>query len=81
MKEATRINPSGLGVIMERSGLSPTTLALACIPPVDRSYIANILAGRRQPSADVAKRIAAALRVPIVAILADPEDAPEPVTA
>lgn len=76
MTQTTKIHPSATEAIMERSGLTPTTLAAAMEPPVDRSYIANILAGRRQPSPDVASRIAKALKVPLVAILADPEEVP-----
>ena len=73
MTPAMRVNPAALEAIMGRSGLTPVTLAAACEPPIDRSYVANILADRRNPSAEVILRIAAALRVPVVAILANPE--------
>lgn len=56
--------------------MTPTTLAAACEPSVDRSYVVNILAGRRQPSTDVAHRFARALKVPLVSILADPDSVP-----
>lgn len=56
---------------MERSGFSATTLAAACDPPLNRSYVVNILAGRRRPSSDVIVRLAAALKIPVVAILND----------
>lgn len=60
---------------MDLSGLSPTTLAEKCKPTVTRSYIANIVAGRRQPTAEMTLRLAAALGVPVAAILADPNEA------
>lgn len=69
-----RVNPSAIEAIMDGRGFSGTELAAACDPPINRSYISNILAGRRQPSADVARRLAAALKVPLAAILADPEE-------
>lgn len=69
--QAMTLNPTALGVIMERSGLSATTLAAACDPPINRSYVVNILAGRRQPSSDIVVRLAGALKIPVVAILSD----------
>ena len=69
--ETVSINGTALEVIMERTGFTSTTLGAACVPPVTRSYIANIIAGRRQPSAPVAVAIAKALMVPLAAILSD----------
>lgn len=71
---STRINAAALEALMERSGYNAGTLAAACDPPITRSYVSNILAGRRQPSAEVAIRLARALRVPLAAILAEPDE-------
>ena len=72
-RDAVRINPAALQGLMMHAGLSDTALAKAA--NIHRTYITNMVAGRRiTPSAEVAKRIAIALRVPTTAIMADPEE-------
>lgn len=64
-----QINGEALRVIRERSGLTGT--ALAEMVGVDRTHISNIEAGRKQPSPELARRLADALKVPLIAILAN----------
>ncbi len=65
-------NGAALRVIRERSGLRVNELAaLAKMTP---SHLTNIEANRRRPSPAVAKAIADALNVPIVALLARPTE-------
>lgn len=63
------MNGETVRALRERSGLSGT--ALAEVIAIDRAYLSHIEAGRRQPSPAVAKKIADALKVPLVAILAE----------
>lgn len=67
-----RINRYALAEIRERSGLTKSELArlARCGAPT----ISDIEAGRRSASPELVKRIAKALKVPLVAILADPDD-------
>lgn len=68
------INGEALRVIRERSGFTGTALAEEA--GINRAYLSHIEAGRKQPSPDVARRLADALKVRLVAILADaPEEA------
>ena len=69
-----RINGASLRAHREREGV--TQAALAKEGGVCRSLITNVEAGRRSLSAPVARRIAAALKLPLVAILVDPDEAP-----
>lgn len=66
-----RINRFALSELRERSGLTKSQFARAldCGPP----HITDIEAGRRHPSPDLARRMADVLKVPLVAILANPE--------
>lgn len=67
-----RINRFALTEIRERSGLTKSEFArrVGCGAPT----ITDIEAGRRSASPDLARRMAAALKVPLPAILADPEN-------
>ena len=63
------INPAALRAIRERSGLS--IRALAEQAGIQQPHLSNIEAGRRRPSPEVAKALAGALKVELVAILAN----------
>jgi transcriptional regulator with XRE-family HTH domain len=65
------LNPSALRVIRERSGFSVTGLADAA--GIKQSHLSNIEAGRRRASPQVAASLARALKVDLVALLADPQ--------
>ena len=65
-----RINRHAVTAIRTRSGL--TKSALARLAGCGAPTISDIEAGRRTASPDLIARIAAALKVPLVAILADP---------
>ena len=67
-----RLNRFALSELRERSGLSKSDFArgLECSP----AHVTDIEAGRRHPSADLMRRMAAVLKVPLVAILANPEN-------
>lgn len=67
-----RVNGEALRVIRERSGLTGTALAKEV--GIDRTHLSNIENGRKQPAAATAIRMADALRIPLVAILASPEE-------
>lgn len=67
-----QINGEALRVIRERSGLTGTALAREV--SVDRTHLSHIEAGRKQPSNELARRIADALKIPLVAILSGPEE-------
>lgn len=67
------VNGEAVRVIRERSGFTGTALAEQV--GINRAYLSHIEAGRKQPSPDVAKRLAEALKVRLVAILADPSEA------
>lgn len=47
-----------------KDGRSLTDLAAACAPPMSLSYLSDLERGRQMPSADVTRRLAAALNVP-----------------
>lgn len=64
------LNPAALRAIRERSGLSVTALADAA--GIKQAHLSNIEAGRRRASPEVAKALAAALKVDLVAILSSP---------
>jgi transcriptional regulator with XRE-family HTH domain len=65
------LNRHALRIIRERSGLSVS--ALAADAGVSQPHLSNIESGRRQASPEVARRLAAALKVPLLALLADEE--------
>lgn len=64
-----QINTAALRVIRERSGLSVTALAEAA--GIKQAHLSNIEAGRRKGSPEVVTALAAALKIPLVAILGD----------
>jgi DNA-binding XRE family transcriptional regulator len=70
------LNRHALRTIRERSGLTVSALARAA--GVSQPHLSNIEQGRRQASPQVISRLAGALKVPIVALLADVDDDPEP---
>lgn len=61
------INPDALRVIRERSGIGVGELARSA--GVQSAHLSNIEAGRRNASPAVARSIAKALGVPLLAIL------------
>lgn len=69
-----RVNGEAIRAIAERSGLSGTALAEGA--GIDRTHLSHVLAGRKQLSPAAAKRVAEVLKVPLVAILADPKEEP-----
>jgi transcriptional regulator with XRE-family HTH domain len=76
-----RLNPTALQVIRERSGLSVSELARRS--GVSQPHLSNLERGRRDASPATVKRLAVALDVPILALLADPDavrDARDPET-
>lgn len=66
------INTEALIAIRTRSGYDGT--ALARLAKIDRAYYSRIESGQRTPSPEVAQRIALALKLPLVAILAQPSE-------
>lgn len=66
------LNRHALRVIRERSGLSLSELARAA--GISQPHLSNIERGRRGPSPDTVRRLARELKVPVVALLADPPD-------
>lgn len=70
---AMHINGEALKAIRERSGLTQSDLAKTV--GIRQPHLSNIEAGRRAASPDVAQRLAEALRIPVVAILAQPPEA------
>lgn len=67
-----RINGSAVVAIRQGRGLSQSALSEEA--DIGRSHLANVEAGRRTLSPAATKRLAAALRVPLAAILADPAE-------
>ena len=68
-----RVNRYALRVLRERSGLSVSALARAA--GLSQPHLTNIESGKRQASPAALVALAIALRVPVVAIICDP-DAP-----
>jgi transcriptional regulator with XRE-family HTH domain len=68
-----RLNRFALIQLRQRSGLTQGALGIAA--HCSAAHVCDIEAGRRNPSPALAARIAAALRVPLAAILSDPGDA------
>lgn len=69
---ATKVNHEALRAIAERSGYTSTSLARE-LGLKNHSHISNLMAGRRRASWDLLKAIAAVLKVPVAAIVADPD--------
>lgn len=67
-----RLNPTALQVIRERSGLSVTDAAGTA--GISVAHLINVEAGRRNVSPSTARAIAKTLKVPLAAIVADPDD-------
>lgn len=74
---ATRnVNGASVKAIREALGHKGSKFAIQC--QISHAYLCNVEAGRKQPAADVAKRIADELGVPLAAItypVLDAEDA------
>jgi transcriptional regulator with XRE-family HTH domain len=68
-----RLNRHALTGLRQRSGLSQT--ALGELAGCSSAHLCDIEAGRRNPSPALARRIALALKVPLAAILSNPDDA------
>lgn len=68
-----QINPAALRAIRERSGLSVT--ALATEAKTKQAHLSNVEAGRRNASEELIINLAAALKVPVTAIICDPAPA------
>lgn len=68
-----RLNRFALAELRERSGYTKAAFAraLGCGAPT----ITDIEAGRRSASPELVKRMAAVLKVPLPALLTDPEEA------
>ena len=70
-----QLNGHALRIIRERSGLSVS--ALASQVGISQPHLSNIERGRRRASPEVSQRLAVALRVPLLALLADPTESPD----
>lgn len=69
---AVRINRFALSELRERSGLSKSEFARAL--QVSPPHVTDIEAGRRHPSPSLTRRMAEVLKVPLAAILSNPEN-------
>jgi transcriptional regulator with XRE-family HTH domain len=67
------VNRHALRVIRERSGLSVS--ALSRLSGISQPHLSNIELGKRHASPDAITRLAQALQVPLLALLADSPDA------
>lgn len=72
-----RINPEALHTIRRDRGVAITTLA-ETVGLANHSHLSNIEAGRREASADLIRKLAEALNVPVLALLG-PERRPDEV--
>ena len=63
--------PQALKALRERSGFTVTAFATEIM--IVPGHLSNIEAGRRQASPDVVRRMAEVLKVPLPALLLDPE--------
>lgn len=70
------LNPYALRVIRERSGLSLSELARRA--DISQPHLSNLERGRRRASPATVRALAAALKVPVPALLADPDDGAAP---
>lgn len=66
-----QLNPAALRAIRERSGL--TISALASEADMSQPHLSNLEAGKRKAGPDAVVRLANALKVPITAIICDPD--------
>lgn len=71
-----QVNPHALRVIRERSGLSVSELARTA--GLSQPHLSNIETGKRQASPAALRQLADALRVPLLALIADPDSETEP---
>ena len=70
---AVDINADALAAIRQRSRMTPGQLAEAV--NISRPHLVNLEAGKRQASDDLIIRLADALRVPVPAIITNPNAA------
>ena len=68
------LNRHALRIIRERSGLSLS--ALAALADVSQPHLSNLERGRRQASPALIRRLALALKVPVVALLVEADQSP-----
>jgi transcriptional regulator with XRE-family HTH domain len=66
------INPDALKVIRERSGLSQAALGRAA--NVSQGHISQLEAGLKEPRPEMVRRLASALGVPVIALVAGTPD-------
>jgi len=71
-----QVNPHALRVIRERSGLSVSELARTA--GLSQPHLSNIETGKRQASPAVLRQLADALRVPLLALITDPDSVSGP---
>lgn len=69
---AMKVNRHALRVIRERSGLSISELARQC--GTSQPHLSNIETGRRSASPALLRELATVLKVPVLALLADPDE-------
>lgn len=69
------INPYALRVIRERSGLGVSDLAR--LAGLSQPHLSNMENGKRRTTPPTVRRLAEALQVPMLALLADPPGPPE----
>ena len=67
-----RINPDALRAIRERSGLSQT--ALSTISGISQGHISQLESGQRRSRPETVHRLAAALGVPVGALVSERYD-------
>lgn len=67
-----RINGDALRIIRQRSDMTLVQLAKQC--GVSRAFLNNIELGERQPTPALIAALARALKIPKIALYADPED-------
>ena len=68
-----KVNRHALRVIRERSGLSVSELARQA--GTSQPHLSNIERGRRSASPALVRQLAEVLKVPILALLGEPDDA------
>lgn len=78
LPNAMKVNRYALRVIRERSGLSISELARQC--GTSQPHLSNIETGRRSASPALLRELAIVLKVPVLALLVDPEDDSESAT-
>ncbi len=68
-----RLNKASLGALIDRSGYGTRT-AFAAAVGISTGTLSDLLSGRRQPSLALTERLSAELKVPVTAILINPEE-------